>query len=271
MASLLRAFAHTRGGRAMAPRTVQVFTSVAEVIKTRIAAGDWVVGQRLPSISQLAQEFGVGTGSVREAVKVLASLGIIRIEHGRGMFVASAQPERVDPYEHFQDVGTGSVLALCEARRILEPELAAFAAERGTEADLAAIREQALAMERLALAGENFFGPDLQFHRQIALAAHNPVLARIMDGVNDLLTESLKITSQLPDMTRRAVRYHLLIAEAIGDRNPLQARLLMLAHVNDAINSVLDWQAGASHGQQPSGLESVSPLVLPQRSLTPSS
>jgi GntR family transcriptional regulator, transcriptional repressor for pyruvate dehydrogenase complex len=107
----------------MAAHTVQVYFSVAEEIKTRIATGDWVVGQRLPSISQLAQTLGVGAGSVREAVKVLASLGIIRIEHGRGMFVASAQQAQLDPYEHFQDVGAGSVLALCEARGILEPEL----------------------------------------------------------------------------------------------------------------------------------------------------
>jgi GntR family transcriptional repressor for pyruvate dehydrogenase complex len=251
----------------MASRTVQVHASVAETIKARIAAGDWAVGQRLPSISQLAQQLSVGTGSVREAVKVLASLGIIRIEHGRGMFVASAQRVQFKPYEHFQDVGAGSVLALCEARRILEPELAAFAAERGTDADLQSIHAQALAMERLAGEGRDFSEPDLQFHRQIALAAHNPVLARMMDGVNDLLRESQKITLE-PAMTQRAVRYHLLIADAIAERNPLQARLLMLAHVNDAINAVLAWHT-ATHGQpDPDRQAGISPSLLPQRSLT---
>jgi hypothetical protein len=70
-------------------------------------------------------------------------------------------------------------------------------------------------------------------------------------------------------MTRRAVRYHLLIAEAIDERNPLQARLLMLAHVNDAVNSVLAWQAGEERVQPPNAPECVNPLVLPQRSLTP--
>jgi GntR family transcriptional regulator, transcriptional repressor for pyruvate dehydrogenase complex len=254
----------------MVSRTVQVYTSVAEEIKARIAAGDWVLGQRLPSISQLAQTLGVGTGSVREAVKVLASLGIIRIEHGRGMFVASAQRAQVAPYEHFQDVGAGSVLALCEARRILEPELAAFAAERGTDDDLRSIREQALAMERLAAEGLDFSEPDLQFHRQIALSAHNPVLAHMMEGVNDLLRESQKITLEQA-MTHRAVRYHLLIADAICERNPLQARLLMLAHVNDAINSVLTWHASTHNEQRTISQANVSPMVLPQRSLTPAS
>jgi GntR family transcriptional repressor for pyruvate dehydrogenase complex len=246
----------------MAPRTVQVYTSVAEGIKARIASGGWVTGQRLPSISQLAQEFGVGTGSVREAVKVLASLGIIRIEHGRGMFVSAAQVAQADPYEHFHDVGAGSILALCEARRILEPELAAFAAERGSEAELQSIREQALAMERLVQAGKDFLEPDLQFHRQIALAAHNTVLARMMDGVNDLLMESRRITMLQPNMNQRAVRYHLLIAEAICERNPLQARLLMLAHVNDMINSVLVWQMGEPPNQSVERQEYISTLLL---------
>jgi GntR family transcriptional repressor for pyruvate dehydrogenase complex len=187
---------------------------------------------------------------------------MIRIEHGRGMFVSTTQDSQVDPYEHFQDVGAGSVLALCEARRILEPELAAFAAERGSDAEIKSIRDQALAMERLVAAGEDFFEPDLQFHQQIALAAHNTVLARMMDGVNDLLMESRRITMLQPNMNQRAVRYHLLIAEAICDRNPLQARLLMLAHVNDTINSVLAWQAGAQPNQPVERQEYVSTLLL---------
>jgi GntR family transcriptional regulator, transcriptional repressor for pyruvate dehydrogenase complex len=253
----------------MAAGHIQVYSLVAEAIKARIAAGDWAVGQRLPTINQLAQEFGAGIGSIREAVKALASLGVIRIEHGRGMFVASAQRAQVEPYEHFLDVGAGSVLALCEARRILEPELAAFAAERGTNIDLHSIREQALAMERLVGEGLDFSEPDLQFHRQIALAAHNPVLAHMMAGVNDLLRESQKITREQA-MTQRAVRYHLLIADAVCEHNPLQARLLMLAHVNDAINSVLAWQANTHNEQRTIAQANVSPMVLPQRSLTPS-
>lgn len=229
----------------MAPRTVQVYTSVAEAIKARIAAGGWVAGQRLPSISQLAQEFGVGTGSVREAVRVLASVGILRVEHGRGMFVSALPAPPADPYVQLQNLGAGSLLSLCEARRILEPELAALAAERGADEDLRAIREQALMMERLAAAGEDSAAPDLQFHRQIALAARNPVLARMMDGVHDLLRLSRAVTASNLSMIQRAVRYHLLIADAIGDRNVMQSRLLMLAHVNDVISRVLEWQAGA--------------------------
>ena len=78
-----------------------------------------------------------------------------------------------------------------------------------------------------------------QFHRRIVQVARNPILYRMMESVTDLLPESRKIISAVPDMTARAVQYHLLIAEALSQRNAAQARLLMLAHMNDALGSIL--------------------------------
>jgi GntR family transcriptional regulator, transcriptional repressor for pyruvate dehydrogenase complex len=219
--------------------------SVVEAIKVRITNGDWMVGQRLPSINQLAQEFKVGVGSIREAVKVLESSGFIRIEHGRGMFVAASQSSLLDMRPYFQNMGVGSIIALCEARRILEPELAALAAERGTDAEHQEIQQQAVLMDQLKQANQNFLEPDLKFHQDIARAAHNPVLERMMDGVNDLLLESRKYTLHHPGLRERATKYHLLIADAIVEHNPAQARLLMLAHVNDTTNVLIALQNGA--------------------------
>lgn len=247
----------------MVQRRTQVYSSIMDTLKGLIISGEWAVGQRLPSIPQLARRFGVGAGSVREAVKALSSLGIVRVEHGRGIFVAAVPPTGHDVYRVFQQVGAGPILELCEARRILEPELAAFAAERGTEEELQAIRDQAILMEQLVAQGEDFLGPDVRFHECIAQAAHNLVLARMLAGVSDVLLESRKITMQQPGMNERAVRYHLLIADAISRRDALQARLLMLAHVNDAIAGVL-----AMQGQLPPHEPAASPIVVMQRSFT---
>ncbi len=254
----------------MAQRTVQVYQVIVETLRTRIASCEWQVGDRLPTIQQLAQEFGVGTGSVREAVRVLATEGVIRVDHGRGMFVTGLVPARPDPFQHFGDIATGSILAFLEARRILEPELAALAAERATEEDITTIDVLAGEMQHLVAAGADFVEPDVQFHRQIAAAAQNPVLARVMDGLNDLLRTARKLTSLRADTVQRAVQYHMLIAAAVRDRNPPQARLLMLAHVNDAIDTLLDLEqieveratGGASSAR-------ASSVLLSQRSLTP--
>jgi GntR family transcriptional repressor for pyruvate dehydrogenase complex len=175
---------------------------------------------------------------VREALRSLQSIGLVKIQHGRGVFVTSTFKLNDLP-NHFQDRSIGLIIALAETRRILEPELAAMAAERGTFEELDEIRQLAAEMEAEALQNVDFVVPDVQFHRSIAHAARNPLLFQMMESLADLLLESRKLTSQEPGMTMRAVRYHLLIAEALSDRNAVQARLLMLAHMNDTLSSVL--------------------------------
>lgn len=242
----------------------QVYLAVVEAIQQRIADGVWQPGQRLPSIPRLARELGVSTGSVREAARVLASRGLLRIEHGRGIFVAAAPDVPIDLYEHFKRVDVGSVLELFEARRLIEPELAALAAERGSDEELQAIHDLAVKMEHSASAGEDFIEPDIQFHQRIAAAARNIVLAGMMSSINELIVRGRELTVRLPGMTPRAVRYHLLIAEAILARKPLQARLLMFAHVNDAIESLVLVHGEA--GESPvAGLAAPSTLVFDQR------
>lgn len=217
---------------------VHVFEVVSDEIKQRIRRGEWLPGTRLPSIIKLAATLGVSTASVREALRSLQSIGLVKIEHGRGVFVTGS-PSSTELTVHFHQISRGDIVALAEARRVLEPELAAFAAERSTDEELAEIEQLAKDMEQEATQGLDFGEPDVQFHRRIAQSARNPILYRIMESLNDLFLESCKLTVAEPGMTARAVRYHLLIAEALRDRNAPQARLLMLAHMNDALSGVL--------------------------------
>ncbi len=221
-----------------AARGAPVFRTVMDDLQHRIRRGEWLPGQRLPSITQLARDLGVGTGSVREALQSLQSVGLVKIEHGRGVFVTASRPA-TELSSHFEDVVAGRMVALAETRRILEPELAALAAERASPQALAEIQRLARQMEAEARQGLDFVAPDVAFHRQIAQAAGNPILFRMMESVNDLFLESRKLTSLEPGMTARSVRYHLLIADALWERNASQARLLMLAHMNDALSGVL--------------------------------
>lgn len=216
----------------------RVFRTVSDELVQRIRTGDWLPGARMPSISQLARDLGASTGSVREALRSLESAGLVRIEHGRGVFV-SGERYTSELDDHFHDDSLGLFVALAEARRLLEPELAALAAERGTAEELAAIDRLAHLSQEEAQRGSNFVEPDILFHRQIVCAAHNPILQNMIDSCNDLLVQSRRRVAMEPLTTQRTVRYHLLIAEAICDRNPTQARLLMLVHMNDMVASVL--------------------------------
>src|SRR5262245_144207 len=115
------------GRETLAAQGNRVFQAVFAELRQRIRSGEWLPGERLPSITSLAKEMDVSTGSVREALRSLQSMGLVRIEHGRGVFVADSPPS-TDLARRFQDVSLGLIVALAEARRILEPELAALAA-----------------------------------------------------------------------------------------------------------------------------------------------
>jgi GntR family transcriptional repressor for pyruvate dehydrogenase complex len=140
---------------------------------------------------------------------------------------------------HFQKVGDGLHRALAETRCILEPELAALAAELGTEEELLEIEQLVQVMGKTAQNSVDFAELDVLFHRQIAQAAHNPILFQTMEGVNDLFQQSRETILLDPGSLLRALRYHTLIAEALRLRNVPQARLLMQGHMNSMLDEVL--------------------------------
>jgi GntR family transcriptional repressor for pyruvate dehydrogenase complex len=219
-----------------------VYHNIFEELQQRIRQGNWLPGDRIPSITQLAKELQVGTGTIREALRSLQSIGMIKIEHGSGVYVTGARPS-TGLSSHFQNVGDGLLLALAETRRILEPELASLAAERGTDEELMEIEGLVSKMEEEQKHGNDFAELDVLFHRQIAKAARNPILYQTMEGVSDLFLESRRAILLDPNAVLRALRYHALIAEALRLRNASQARLLMQGHMNSMLDEVLASQA----------------------------
>ena len=228
----------------------RLYHNIFEELQQRIRQGDWLPGDRIPSIAQLAKELQVGAGTIREALRSLQSVGMINIEHGSGVYVTGARPS-TELSSHFQNVGDGLLLALAETRRILEPELASLAAERGTDAELTEIDGLVRQMEEEEKHGHDFAELDVRFHRKIAQAARNPILYQTMEGVSDLFLESRRAILLDPNAVLRALRYHALIAEALRLRNAPQARLLMQGHMNSMLDEVLASEARKEAKQKP--------------------
>jgi GntR family transcriptional repressor for pyruvate dehydrogenase complex len=218
-----------------------VFQILKEDLHQRIRRGDWRPGDRLPSIVQLAKDLAASTGSVREALRSLQSLGLVQIAHGRGVFVTAAQSSPTLA-RNFHNAARESLVELAEVRRIVEPELAALAAERGTDTQLNDIARLASQMEVQARPGRAFAEPaelDDHIHCCIALAACNPTLSRMIEQITALSQERRALTFMAPSTAAREVHYHQLIAEALCDRNAAQARLLMLSHMHDVLGNTL--------------------------------
>ncbi|HVC81258.1 MAG TPA: FCD domain-containing protein [Chloroflexota bacterium] len=155
---------------------ILTYEAVLAEMKRRVAEGEPQPGNRLPSVRDLSRELKVGTSSVREALRVLAATGVVRIEHGNGIFVQAQCPPAAELHARVTRTEVSSLLHLMEARRIIEPELAALAAEHRTPEQAARIQELARRLGRGFRAGRDWMDADLDFHRALAEAAGNPVI-----------------------------------------------------------------------------------------------
>jgi GntR family transcriptional regulator, transcriptional repressor for pyruvate dehydrogenase complex len=235
--------AHTRNRR-------HVYEVVLLEVRRRIKQRELTPGTRLPTVAALSRQYGVSQGSVREALRILQSQGVIRIEHGRGLFVADRPGELETNLP--APAPPASLQTLQEARAIIEPELAALAAQRANEEDVDMIAGSATRLGKALAEGNRaaYLEADLLFHQHVARASGNPVLERMLDAVHDLLVDSRRRMMDIPSSSQKAVHFHALIATAIRQRNPVQARTIMQAHLQDVLQDVQD-AVPAVHGPSP--------------------
>ncbi|MGO4202402.1 FCD domain-containing protein [Rhodococcus sp. TAF43] len=159
------------------------------LLAQRIRTGEWAVGERIPSETELATEIGVGRSSVREAVRLLVRDGLLDVRRGIGTFVV--EPQTGDPGLE-QLLRRSRILEVLEVRRALEAEAARLAAERAHPEGLAKVRRQlAERHARQPLDAEAFVEADLDFHQAVVELAGNSVLSALFASVRPVLHEVL--------------------------------------------------------------------------------
>lgn len=165
---------------------------IAETLKQQITEGTYRVGDKLPTEPELMKTFGVGRSSVREAVKLLVNMGVVRVQQGSGTFVAV--PSNNDDVNI--KMSTADRTELDEVRKILDIAIVEKAVARRTEKDIermrASLEKRKVNAEKGLL--EECIEADLNFHIAIADAAHNRILADIYrSAVTHLLSEFNRI------------------------------------------------------------------------------
>lgn len=118
-----------------------------------------------------------------------------------------------------------------EARRILEIQVAGLAAERATAEELAAISHSVLEMFALADDPEGFLAQDIEFHRAVAQASGNPILAAVVGMVGDLFKEQRRATMYRFRSDDIVASQHRAIYQAIRKGDPSKARDAMDRHL----------------------------------------
>ena len=192
-------------------------------------------GDKLPGEKQMLDIYKVSRGSVREALRTLQMMNVIDIHQGKGSFVSSLDIGSLIAHLDFvMELDKSAIYNLFEARQILEPEIAARAAQRATPEELEQLKE---------LINEDY-NVDIFLHEKIASLAGNPFLNRFISSIYHLGEISREQTSRVPGVVDKVHDQHVAIVEAIVSRDPEQAKKCMRDHLDFVITNYRRYSEG---------------------------
>jgi DNA-binding FadR family transcriptional regulator len=208
--------------------------SIADELTERIISREYEPESYLPPEREMCEALGVSRTVVREAIKLLESRGLVRIERGRGTVVQGSQhgPLR-DSLRILLRRNYQRIEQLLEVRSILEVGVAGLAAERRTPESLETMRGLIRLMKEKPGEPAGYVDADVQFHNEIARAAGNPLFEALLEPLSELLRESRLATFAGPRMVALRTRQHEEVMEAISAKDPEAARQAMRKHIND--------------------------------------
>ena len=216
-------------------RVARASDEVVQQIKARILNGQLAPGDHLPSEKDLTEQFGLSRITIRDALRVLESEGLIEIRVGArgGAFVTTPNADRVgDSLTNLLRLQQITIRELVEARLAVEPYVAFLAARRATADDLAAMEEAVAGARSAREAGDQRFVPhSVAFHIALAAAAKNQALLFTVNSLRAPFHAALTRLIPADDMAERAITDHRQILAAIKARDGARAQRLMREHI----------------------------------------
>lgn len=211
----------------------QLTMQVVEHVRGMIDRGELHPGDQLPPERELARTLKISRSSLRAGIGFLSAMGVLKSRHGAGTFVSTG-PASLDS-------NSLSVLGslhhflpwqMFEARLVLEANIAALAAERATDEQIAELAEEVTEMYAALEDPYEYLVHDVRFHRMIARAAGNPILGALMETIASNLYDNRRLTVANALDLKESAAMHREIYRAIRSHNPLQARKAMEDHLN---------------------------------------
>jgi GntR family transcriptional repressor for pyruvate dehydrogenase complex len=219
---------------------------IAQRISQLIKSGEYQLGARLPAITSMARQFGVGSPTLREALKKLETVGVVDIRHGSGVYVARTPDSILISNPVFEMTASRKLLVdLIEARIPIELQTVALAARHATAEHLAEMSRL------LAEAGASFDDPallnkvNLAFHRQIALASGNVVMHQILEVLSTLFRQEQRLILDIHGRREDDHAEHLEILEAVRARDEELATVRMQRHLERVRDMLQRWEPTA--------------------------
>jgi GntR family transcriptional regulator, transcriptional repressor for pyruvate dehydrogenase complex len=202
-------------------------------------------GDRLPPERELAQRLHTSRSNLRAAIQSLSALGALESRRRSGTYIAEHPPSlESEPLSLVAALHGFTAAEIFLARRLLEVGLAGLAAENATADDLAAIAEEVTEMYSSLDKPQEYLVHDIRFHRAVAAASGNSVLATLMDMVSAALHEALQLTVDRTGNLKEAVEMHRKIYCAVRDHDVAEARAVMAEHLSLAERAFLSQDIG---------------------------
>ena len=212
----------------------RLYQQIAQQLRQLIVAGEYPPGSRLPAERELASQLGVSRPSVREALIALEVEGWVEVRTGSGVYVLT----RTAPTQAPVAANEWGPLEVIRARRLVEGEIAALAAEAVQPEHLQALQEAVAAMQLDADAGRAPLEGDRAFHLTLAAACGNAVLSdtvcQFWDARKGPLFERLGDYFETPDSWRCAIEEHRRILAALQAGDAEAARRAMQHHMDQS-------------------------------------
>jgi GntR family transcriptional regulator, transcriptional repressor for pyruvate dehydrogenase complex len=215
---------------------------IVEQIRQLMRAGELRPGDRLPAERELCENFGVSRVTVREALRMLESSGLVEIRVGArgGAFVTAPTSDRVG--DGLADLLSLSVINagdVTEVRLILELGIVPLVCERATSEDLDAL-DEICARSQLALRnGDYSMDLSAEFHARVAQATRNPAVSMLVESFRGPILMSLEqAKATAPEMGELGTQEHLLFIEAVRARDPEAAAAIMRRHLERTAHRV---------------------------------
>jgi GntR family transcriptional repressor for pyruvate dehydrogenase complex len=217
-------------------QTSRKYEQIVEQIMNLVADGTLNVGDQLPAERELAQQFGVSRTAVREAVKALRERGLVQIHPGRGTYIsdyslsASGIVQDSLAFMVRADDPTGPD-ELQQVRYLLEPAIAALAAEKATPQNLELLQILIDKMDDSLDNQEAYVQADLDFHLALARATQNSLIPVLIIPVIGLLREQRLRIFEADGGPERGQFHHKHILKTVSEGDSVGARLAMEAHL----------------------------------------
>jgi GntR family transcriptional repressor for pyruvate dehydrogenase complex len=204
----------------------------SDMLKEFIIAKQVHIGNYLPPEHELCKKLGIGRSTLREAITILESKGLVKRFHGQGVKVVNeSKRATADLFQLFMMREGSTIHDLIEVRTIIEMQTVVLATERATQTDLDSIKTALSIMKSKDVSLEEYIQADIDFHLQIAKATHNNVLLVILETIRPLLHNAIVATLQSNPRPEQSLHYHEKIYSAIENRDKEGASKAMTDHL----------------------------------------